>query len=127
MAKEDKKSARLDKSGIAIIIAVIGILCVYFGFSKTVDDIPEAQMTVLAGAREAGFDFDSTLMKVSGEESMETATIDGPMVGPREIPAPGTEAPEKSYEDCIPYVSLTLEWQDHSWVAVSAVKDSRYE
>lgn len=126
MAEKSKKSFRIDKSGIAIIVAVIVIVGVYFGFSKTVDDIPEAEMIVLAGAREAGFDFDSTLMKVSGEESLETAVVEGPMVGPREIPAPGMEAPAKSYEDCIPYISLTLEWQDDTWVAVSAVRDSRY-
>lgn len=120
------KSFHLDKSGIAILAVLALIVGVYFGFSKTIDDIPESELEVLADAREYGFDFDSTLLKIDGEESLDTVVVNGPMVGPREIPAPGTQAPDKSYDDCVPYTSLTLKYQSGSWVAVNAVRDSRY-
>ena len=88
---------------------------------SSVANIPPAKEAVLQGMRDAGFKFDSTLVTVTGEESLEESKVSGPMIGPKEIPEPGTEAPEKGSDNYTEYTDVLLNMQDGQWIVVSAV------
>jgi hypothetical protein len=87
----------------------------------SVNDIPPSEEAVLQGMREVGFKFDSTLVKVIGEESKTRAKVTGPMIGPKVIPALGSEVPVKGNDNYARYKEVELEMRDGSWMVVKEI------
>lgn len=98
---------------------VFGMFILYA--CSSVESIPADNQAVLQGMRNAGFEFDSTLVKITIDENQQNATVTGPMVGLKEIPGLGTPAPEKGGTNFIEYSKVQLEWQNNQWVVNSAV------
>lgn len=106
------------------VFLILGLLTLS-ACSSAANTPPEKQ-EVLQGMRDAGFEFDSTLVQVSGEESKDSATVTGPMIGPKEIPGLGTPAPEKGGNNFTEYQEVQLSMQNNQWIVISAtLKDTK--
>jgi hypothetical protein len=108
------------RDAILLVILLCNFALVLAGCSS-VKDIPPAEEAVLQGMREVGFKFDSTLVKVIGEESKTRATVTGPMIGPKVIPALGSEVPVKGSDNYTRYKEVKLEMREGNWVVIEGI------